>query len=279
MFRLRLPGTAKDRRGRRVTAFQLPCHLSEELFWAGGLIFQAATMQAPDNNTPASESHPAASATPPPVPVGSNQPPSLKDVWNDAKGSFTKLNKEEKTGCGCGIMVLVALCFLLGKCSCSDSSKKGGSDPTPSGKTPVGENAANQWTPENVRAALNKMDSTLPLFAGGTQGLFDVVERLRDNEIETEKLKSEIVLHKDDENGTWMVDNVVNDAVIYSYRLTPAVPWDKSRMIRIAVLREDGEYYAEDTDLPAGRFLFMGITSFTTVAGIETQIPAFRQVK
>jgi hypothetical protein len=32
MFRLRLPGTAKDRRGRRVTAFQLPCHLSEEFF-------------------------------------------------------------------------------------------------------------------------------------------------------------------------------------------------------------------------------------------------------
>lgn len=232
-----------------------------------------------DNNTPASESHPATSATPPPVPVGSNQPPSLKDVWNDAKGSFAKLNKEEKTGCGCGIMVLVALCFLLGKCSCSDSSKKGGSDATPTGKAPAGTNTANQWTPENVRDALNKMDSTLPLFAGGTQGLFDVVEQLRYNEIQTEKLKSEIILHKDNENGTWMVENVVNDAVIYSYRLNAAVPWERGRVIRIAVLREDGKYYAEDTELPAGKFLFMGITSFTTVAGLETQIPTFRQVE
>jgi hypothetical protein len=36
MFRLRLPGDAKDRRGRRCAASKLPCHLSEELFFEGG---------------------------------------------------------------------------------------------------------------------------------------------------------------------------------------------------------------------------------------------------
>lgn len=75
-----------------------------------------------------------------------------------------------------------------------------------------------------------------------------------------------------------MVENVVNDAVMHSYRLNAAVPWDRGRVRRIAVLREDGKYYAEDTELPAGKFLFMGITSFTTVAGLETQIPAFRHL-
>lgn len=231
------------------------------------------------SNNPSNDSQPAASATPSKADEGSRPSPSPKEALNEARGGFAKLNKEEKTGCGCGIMFIVALCFLLGKCSCSDSSKKGGSDSKPSGRAPAGENAANQWTDENVRAALKKMDSTLPLFAGGAQGLFDVVEQLRHNEIDTEKLKSEIVLHKDDENGTWMVENVVNDAVIYSYRLNATVPWDRDRVIRIAVLREEGKYYAEDTDLPAGKFLFMGITSFTTVAGLETQIPAFRQVE
>ncbi len=231
-----------------------------------------------DNDTPASESQPAASATPPPVPASSKHPPSLKEALNEAKGGFAKLNKEEKTGCGCGIMFIVALCFLLGKCSCSDSPKQSGSDSKLSGKAPAGENAANQWTDENVRAALKKMDSTLPLFAGGTQSLFDVVEQLRYNEIDTEKLKSEIVLEKDDGQGTWMVDNVVNDAVIYSYRLTATTPFYRDRLIRIAVLREDGKYYAEDTELPSGKFLFMGITSFTTVAGLETQIPSFRHL-
>jgi hypothetical protein len=232
-----------------------------------------------DNDTPASESQPAASATPSPLPEGSKQPPSLKEALNEAKSGFAKLNKEEKTGCGCGVMFIVALCFLLGKCSCSDSSEKGGSDSTPSSKTPAGEKAGNQWTAENVRAALKKMDSTLPLFAGGTQSLFDVVEQLRYNEIDTEKLKSEIVLEKDDGQGTWMVDNVVNDAVIYSYRLSVTEPYYRDRLTRVAVLREDGKYYAEDTELPSGKFLFIGITSFTTVAGIETQIPAFKQVE
>lgn len=236
-------------------------------------------MQAHNDDTPASESQPAASATPPQVPGASNQPPSPKEALNEVKSGFAKLNKEEKTGCGCGIMFILALCFLLGKCSCSDRSKLGDSDPKPSGKAPAGENVANQWTDENVRAALKKMDSTLPLFAGGTHGLFDVVEQLRYNEIDTEKLKSEIVLEKDDGQGTWMIDNVVNDAVIYSYRLTNTTPFYRDRLIRIAVLREDGKYYAEDTELPSGKFLFMGITSFTTVAGRETQIPAFRQVE
>lgn len=76
-----------------------------------------------------------------------------------------------------------------------------------------------------------------------------------------------------------MVENVANDAVMHSYRFNAAVPWDRGRVIRITVLREAGKYYAEDTDLPAGRFLFMGVTSCTTVAGLETQIPAFRQLE
>lgn len=279
MSRPRLPGAAKDRCGRPVTASKLPVHLCGSVPWMGGLIFQAATMQAPNNDTPASESPPADSATPPPVPGGSKQPPSLNEALNEAKSGFAKLNKEEKTGCGCGIMFIVALCFLLGKCSCSDSRNKGSSDSKPLGKAPAGENAANLWTDENVRAALKKMDSALPLFAGGTQGLFDVVEQLRYNELNTEKLKSEIVMEKDEGQGTWMVDNVVNDAVIYSYRLSATEPYFKDRLIRIAVLREDGVYYAEDTELPPGKFLFIGITSFTTVAGIETQIPAFKRVE
>lgn len=236
-------------------------------------------MQAPNSDTPTNASQPATSATPSPVPVGSNQPPSLTDVWSDAKGSFSKLNKEEKTGCGCGIMVLVALCFLLGKCSCSGPPSTSG---LPSQS--VGESINNppeqeaRRTPEQLRAKLSEVAASRPLFAGGTQGLFDVVEQLRYNEIDTAKLESEIVMHKDNEQGAWMVDNVAGEAVIYSYRLTPTVPWDNSRMIRIAVVREGGKYYAEGTELPAGKFLFTGITSFTNVAGTEIQIPSFMHV-
>lgn len=115
-------------------------------------------MQAPNDDTPASESPPADSATPPPVPGGSKQPPSLKEALNEAKSGFAKLSKEEKTGCGCGIMFIVALCFLLGKCSCSDSSRKSSSNPTPSSKTPAGETATPrhfQFTAESFQQAFN----------------------------------------------------------------------------------------------------------------------------
>lgn len=232
-------------------------------------------MPQDNNQSPQEPQSPTSSK----APDGSNPHPSLKEVWQEAKGGFAKMNKEEKTGCGCGIMVLLALCFLLGKCSCS-GPQSANELPSQSVGVPVNnppEQAARR-TPEQLRAKLSEVAASRPLFAGGTQGLFDVVEHLRYNEIETEKLKSEIVLHKEDENGTWMVDNVADEAVIYSYRLTATVPWDRSRMIRIAVVREDGKYYAEDTELPAGKFLFMGITSFTTVAGTETQIPSFMHV-
>lgn len=246
-----------------------------ESLLAGGLIFQAATM-SPNDTPPSQESQ---SPTPTKATEGGSAPPSIKDVWNDTKRDFAKLNKEEKTGCGCGIIFIIALCFLLGKCSCS--GPQSASDlPSQS----VGESANNppeqaaRRTPEQLRAKLSEVAASRPLYAGGTQGLFDVVEQLRYNEIDTEKLKSEIVLEKDDGEGTWMVDNVVNDAVIYSYRLTATVPFYRDRMIRIAIVRQGEKYYAEDTELPAGKFLFVGITSFTTVAGVETQIPSFMSV-
>jgi hypothetical protein len=50
MFRLRLPGDAKDRRGRRCAASKLPCHLSEELFLRGG-IFQPKTPPMSESKT------------------------------------------------------------------------------------------------------------------------------------------------------------------------------------------------------------------------------------
>ncbi len=115
-------------------------------------------MQDTNNDTPASETQPA-SSIPPPLPGDEKQPLSafyqlslfgfrLDSALNHAKSGFAKLDKEEKTGCGCGLMVLLALCFLLGKCSCSDSSNHGSSMPASPGQTVASPNKANDVTPK-----------------------------------------------------------------------------------------------------------------------------------
>ncbi len=71
-----------------------------------------------DNDTPASESQPAASATPPSVPVETQ----TEEAGLSRNPEPTKA--ETIGGCGCLMLILLALCFMLNKCSCSSEASK-----------------------------------------------------------------------------------------------------------------------------------------------------------